>query len=306
MLRKQLLNIALASAVVVAGSSAALAQDKVALIMSDIGSANPFWAAVSKGATDKGAELGVDVAAVGPPGGETDVSGQIALVEDQVAKGVVGIAISPADTAALIPALEQARARGVAVLFVDKRADMPGTYIGTNNIPAATLGAQHICDNVPAGSDVAILQGIITGTTGQHRAQGAREGLEACGLNIVAEQPADWDTAKALSVTENILTANPNLAAIFASNDNMALGAVEAVRNARKLDDIFIVGFDGNPNAAEAILAGDMDASVAQRPYNMGQMGIENVLKLAAGDALPDDIDTGAVLVTSENAAEFK
>jgi ribose transport system substrate-binding protein len=305
MLRKSLTSIlALAAFTVTAGG--ALAEDKVALIMSDIGSANPFWAAVSQGAIDKGAELGVDVAAVGPPGGETDIAGQIALVEDQTAKGVKGIAISPADTAALIPALEQARARGVAVLFVDKRADMPGTYIGTNNIPAATLGAQHICDNVDSGSDVAILQGIITGTTGQHRAQGAREGLEACGMNIVAEQPADWDTAKAQAVTENILTANPNLKAIFSSNDNMALGAIEAVRNAGKLDDIFIVGFDGNPNAAEAILAGDLEASVAQRPYNMGQMGVENVLKLAAGETLPEEIDTGAILVTAENAEEFK
>lgn len=305
MFRKGLTSIlALAAFATMAGG--ALAEDKVALIMSDIGSANPFWAAVAQGAVDKGEELGVDVAAVGPPGGETDIAGQIALVEDQTAKGVKGIAISPADTAALIPALEQARARGVAVLFVDKRADMPGTYIGTNNIPAAMLGAQHICDNVEQGSDVAILQGIITGTTGQHRAQGAREGLEACGMNIAAEQPADWDTAKAQSVTENILTANPNLKAIFSSNDNMALGAIEAVRNAGKLDEIFIVGFDGNPNAAEAILAGDLEASVAQRPYNMGQMGIENVLKLAGGETLPEEIDTGAILVTTDNAEEFK
>lgn len=305
MLRKSLTSVMVLAAFAVSGGEA-IAEDKVALIMSDIGSANPFWAAVSQGAIDKGEELGVDVAAVGPPGGETDIAGQIALVEDQTAKGVKGIAISPADTAALIPALEQARARGVAVLFVDKRADMPGTYIGTNNIPAATLGAQHICDNVESGSDVAILQGIITGTTGQHRAQGAREGLEACGMNIVAEQPADWDTAKAQAVTENILTANPDLKAIFSSNDNMALGAIEAVRNAGKLEDIFIVGFDGNPNAAEAILAGDLEASVAQRPYNMGQMGVENVLKLAAGETLPEEIDTGAILVTPENAEEFK
>lgn len=125
-------------------------------------------------------------------------------------------------------------------------------------------------------------------------------------MNIVAEQPADWDTAKAQSVTENILTANPNLKAIFSSNDNMALGAVEAVRNAGKLDDIFIVGFDGNPNAAEAILAGDLEASVAQRPYNMGQMGVEYVLKLAGGEEIPEEVDTGAILVTTENAEEFK
>ena len=125
-------------------------------------------------------------------------------------------------------------------------------------------------------------------------------------MNLVAEQPADWDTAKAQSVTENILTANPNLQAIFASNDNMALGAIEALRTANMLDQVMVVGFDGNPNAAESILKGEMAASVAQRPYNMGQMGVEAVLKLGAGETLPDEIDTGAELVTPDNAESFK
>ena len=209
MTRYTLKGLLAATGLAVAFTGAALADTKVAVIMSDSGSANPFWAAVTKGALDKGAELGIDVAAVAPAGGETDVAGQIAMVEDQIAKGVVGIAIAPADTAALVPVLEQARKRGVHVVFIDKRADMPGTYIGTNNIPAARIGAQHICDSVESGSDVAVLQGIVTSTTGQHRAQGGREGLVECGLNLVAEQPADWDAGKAQTATENILTANP-------------------------------------------------------------------------------------------------
>lgn len=288
------------------GGGAALADTRVAVIMSDSGSANPFWAAVTKGALDKGAELGIDVAAVAPAGGETDVAGQIAMVEDQIAKGVAGIAIAPADTAALVPVLEQARKRGVHVVFIDKRADMPGTYIGTNNVPAARIGAQHICDSVEAGSEVAVLQGIVTSTTGQHRAQGGREGLLDCGLKLVAEQPADWDAGKAQTATENILTANPGLRAIFASNDNMALGAIEALRTAKMLDQVMIVGFDGNPNAAESILKGELAASVAQRPAVMGAMGVEAVLKLVAGEELPDEIDTGAELVTKENAESYR
>ena len=294
--------LAAATAALVGG---AMAETKVAVITSDSGSANPFWAAVTQGAMDKGAELGVDVAVVAPAGGETDVAGQIALVEDQIAKGVIGIAIAPADTAALVPVLEGARERGVHVVFIDKRADMPGTYIGTNNIPAARIGAQHICDSVEAGSDVAILQGIVTSTTGQHRAQGGNEGLVDCGLNLVAEQPADWDAGKAQTATENIITANPGLRAIFASNDNMALGAIEALRTARLLDKVMVVGFDGNPNAAESILKGELAASVAQRPYVMGAMGVEAVLSLQAGEMLADEIDTGAELVTTENAESY-
>ena len=89
---------------------------------------------------------------------------------------------------------------------------------------------------------------------GKARADGAKKGLTDCGLNVVAEQPADWDTAKAQGVMENILTGNPNLKAVFASNDNMALGAVEALKSAGMLDQVMVVGFDANPNAAASIL----------------------------------------------------
>ncbi|SVC55359.1 uncharacterized protein METZ01_LOCUS308213, partial [marine metagenome] len=121
------------------------AKDSLAIIMSNTGSANPFWASVAQGAEDKGAELGVDVAVLAPAGGETDVAGQIAIVEDQLAKGVTGIAIAPTDPGALVPALQKAIDQGVQVVFIDKSADIAGvTYIGTNNVPAATMAAEYI------------------------------------------------------------------------------------------------------------------------------------------------------------------
>ena len=91
-------------------------------------------------------------------------------------------------------------------------------------------------------------------------------------MNIVAEQTAEWDNAKGQAVTENIITANPNLKALFASNDNMALGAIAGAEERQVLDQVMVVGFDGNPEAAEAILDGDMAISVAQRPTNMGAL----------------------------------
>ncbi|MCB1490152.1 MAG: sugar ABC transporter substrate-binding protein, partial [Bauldia sp.] len=127
-----------------------------------------------------------------------------------------------------------------------------------------------------------------------------------CGLNVVAEQPADWDTAKAQAAMENILTGNPGLKAVFASNDNMALGAVEALKSAGMLDQVMVVGFDANPNAAESILAGEMTASVAQNPMNMGRFGVENALKVKHGEKIDPIIDTGTVLVTKDNAADYK
>jgi ribose transport system substrate-binding protein len=105
---------------------------------------------------------------------------------------------------------------------------------------------------------------------------------------------------------ENVITGNPGIKAVFASNDNMALGAVEALKSANMLDKVMVVGFDANPDAADSILAGEMSASVAQNPENMGALGIESLMKLAKGEKLPPVIDTGTVLVTKDNAADYK
>jgi ribose transport system substrate-binding protein len=270
------------------------------------GGGNPFWASVEKGATEKGAELGVNVTVIAPPT-ESDVVAQITQIEDQLAKGVDAIAIAPADQDALVPVLEQAVSEGVAVLFIDTKANMDGvTFIGTDNLTGAELAAQYICDNVPEGSDVAILTGVESQTTAQHRRDGARAGLEGCGLNVVAQQTANWDRAEGQAVMENILTGNPNLTAVFASNDNMALGATEALKAAGVLDDIIMVGFDANPDAADSVLAGEMSATVAQNPYNMGAFGVESAIKLIKGESLPEVVDTGTILVTAEIAADYQ
>lgn len=297
----------LATSALLIANVGAFAADKIAVIASDTPAANEYWAKVGQGAEAEGKQLGVDVIYLGPSGGESDVSGQIALVEDQLTKGIKGLAIAPSDGAALAPVVEKALKQGVKVVFMDKTAQVPGlTYIGTNNVPAAAIGGKYVCDNVPKGSEVAVVQGLATHTTGQARAQGAHEALAACGLKIVSEQPADWDTGKAQTVTENMLTAHPNLRAIVASNDNMALGAVQAVKNAKLLGKVLVVGFDGNPGAAESILSGELGASVAQKPVEMGAIAVELVVKLMKGETLPATIDTGATLVTKDNAAKFK
>jgi len=291
-----------------AGAAPAVDMSKVRILVSmkGPGGGNPFWAAVERGALEKGKELGVEVIVLAPPA-ESDVQAQIAQVEDQIAKGVSAIAIAPTDPAALRPVLEKAQAQGVKVLFIDTKGDLPGaTFIGTNNELGAKLGADYLCQNLPKGSKVAILQGIITQSTGKARAEGARAGLTACGMNIVAELSAEWDRAKATSVMEDILTRHPDIQGLFASNDNMALGAVEALKNAGVNDKVIVVGFDANPDAAAAILAGEMEATVAQNPYNMGAFGVENALKLVKGETIPEVIDTGTELVTKDNAERYK
>lgn len=295
--------IAGAAFAALAGSAFA---DPIVLDMKGPGAGNPFWAAVQAGAEAKGKELGVEVIIMSPPA-ESDVQAQIAQLEDMLAKGISGLALAPTDPNALAAVVDAAKAKNVPVVFIDTKGANEGvTFIGTNNQVGAKLAADFICSKIEKGSEVAILQGIITQSTGQARATGAKAGLEGCGLKVVAEQPADWDRAKGQSVMENILTGNPNIKAVFASNDNMALGAVEALKAADKLKDIMVVGFDANPDAAASILAGELTASVAQAPKNIGAFGIENIVKLQKGEKIEALIDTGTVLVTKDNADQYK
>ena len=295
-----------ALAAMTAASFGVHAADTYVLGMKGPGAGNPFWAAVEAGAKAKGAELGVDVVVVAPPA-ESDVQAQITQIEDLIAQKVAGIALAPTDPNALGPVVEAAKAAGIPVVFVDTKGINEGvTFIGTNNEVGAALAAKYICDNVPSGSEVAILQGLVSQSTGKARADGSKKGLEDCGMKVVAEQTAEWDRAKGISVTENILAGNPNIKAIFGSNDNMALGAVEALKAAAKLGDVTVVGFDANPDAAASILAGEMKATIAQAPGNIGGFGIQALVDLKAGKKIEAVIDTGTVLVTKDNAADYK
>jgi len=279
---------------------------KILVSMKGPGGGNPFWAAVEKGAKEAGAATGAEVSVLAPPA-ETDVPAQIAQIEDQIAKGVQGIAIAPTDPAALKSVLEKAIAKGVKVVFIDTKGTNDGvTFIGTNNEVGAKLAGDYICKNLQKGDKVAILQGIVTQSTGKARADGAKAALTACGLNVVAERPAEWDKAKGQAAMEDILTKNPDLKGVFGSNDNMALGAVQAIKNAKLSGKVLVVGFDANPDAAAAVLAGDMAATIAQAPVNMGKFGVESVLKLLAGTNLDPVVDTGTVLVDKSNAANYK
>jgi ABC-type sugar transport system substrate-binding protein len=298
--------LAVLAAGLIATMSMPAAAQSIVVDMKGPGAGNPFWAAVERGALEKGKELGVEVIVLAPPT-ESDVAAQIAQIEDQLAKGIKGLVLAPTDPNALAPVVDEAVADGVPVVFIDTKGSNEGiTYIGTDNEAGAALAAKHICENVPPGSDVALITGIVTQSTGKARADGGRSGLTGCGLKIVAEQTGEWDRAKGLAVMENIITGNPNITAVFASNDNMALGAVEALKSAGMLDKVMVVGFDANPDAAQSILAGEMRASVAQSPANMGAFGVESVLKLGKGEKLAPVIDTGTVLVTKDNAEQYK
>jgi ribose transport system substrate-binding protein len=192
-------------------------------------------------------------------------------------------------------------------VFVDGAGTNEGVpFVGTNNLAGGKLAGEFMCKNLQKGAEVAILQGVMTTTNGADRYNGAKEALEGCGMKIVSAQPADWDRAKGLSVTETILSGNPNLAGIFGSNDNMAIGAVEALKAAEKLSKVMVVGYDANPDAANSIQAGEMTASIAQAPGKMAGLGIQTLVDMKAGKKVEMNVDPGTVLVTKDNANDYK
>jgi ABC-type uncharacterized transport system ATPase subunit len=194
------------------------------------------------------------------------------------------------------------------VLIIDSNATWPDklTFIGTDNKAGGKLAGDYICSKVGSGGKVAIISGQETAASIADRVAGAQAGLAACGANVVAKISGDHSRAGGQAVMEDILASNPDVQAIFAINDNEALGAAEALTAAGKLKDVLVVGFDANPDAIASILNGEMSASVAQVPANMGGYGLAWGLNALLGLKVEPLIDTGTTLVTAENAAQFQ
>lgn len=281
-------------------------QYTILLSMKGPGSGNPFWAAVERGARETAKARGVNLVVLAPPA-ETDVQAQIAHIEDQIAKRVSALVVAPTDVSALNATFDKARARKIPVLFVDTDGTWTHkvTFIGTDNRAGGSLGGKFLCDSLKGKGEAAIITGVMTTQSIRARVEGSREAMKKCGLSVVAELPANSDRALGQQVMEDILTRRPNVKGVFAANDLMALGAAEAVKARGKTGQVLIVGFDAIPEAAQAVLKGELAASVAQSPYNMGKFGVENALKVLQGQTIPKRIDTGTILVTKANAQQY-
>ncbi|MFC4767116.1 sugar ABC transporter substrate-binding protein [Effusibacillus consociatus] len=150
------------------------------------------------------------------------------------------------------------------------------------------------------GDKVALIAGALGNPATDERIKGAKKALEAAGMVIATEQPADSDKAKAMSVLENILQTNPDIKGVFSANDDMAIGALRAIE-AKGLK-IPVIGTDGTIEAVESIIAGSLAGTVAQSPYEMGYKGVENALKVIRGEKIEKRIDSGVDVISKENA----
>ena len=234
----------------------------------------------------------------------TDDEGVINAIESMVTQGVQAIAVTPTSPN-VQDALQEAVDAGIHVVLIDN--DIPDwdgktTVVATDNLAGGVLAGEFLAGQLESGDTVAVLEGVAGAPSLEDRVTGFLEGL-GDGFEIVASLPTDCDQTKGLDAAQDILTANPDVTAIYGACGPPILGAIEAIASAGKT--IKVVGFDAGPDEIAAIVAGDELASVAQFPARMGELGAQAALDAVNGVEVEPNIDTGTEMVTAENAAEF-
>ena len=270
---------------------------------------NEHWQIMAKGYEEAAKLYGLTIDVVSVPT-ESDTAAQLDLVESALAKGYDAIAVSPISPNNLNPALAKASEMGIPIVNVDevipedvaKDAGINiATRISSNNYYAGVLAANYMLENLPEGSQVAVIEGIAGNSSGTARRDGFVETIEASGaLEIVANQSADWDRAKANSVTTNILQANPDLKGIYFANDTMALGGMEAVEAAGS-EGLILIGTDAIPEATQAVADGKLTGTVAQFPREMAFLAVENLIKVLEGRPISPRVDAPIKLLLAED-----
>lgn len=268
-----------------------------------------YWHMIESGIINGGADKEIAVTVTGPTN-ESDVTGQIAMIEDQITAGVKGIVLAPCDTKAVIPTLEKCKEKNIPVVLIDmdleeENQDLRATFIGTSEYEAGKTVGEYIVANFEPGK-IGVIRGLAGLPSHDARVNGMQDVVTEKGFEVVTEQPADSERGKAVNVAENIISADPDVKIIYATNDEMALGAYQAVEGKQKTDDIFVIGFDGAPDALKSIKEGKLGASLAQRPIEMGYKGVEALSTLFEGGTVEPNIYTTTVMVDSENVEEFE
>lgn len=260
---------------------------------------NPFFVEVQRGAEDAGKELGVKVTVLSS---EHDPAKQINQIDDFVVQKVDAICIIAVDSDAAVPAVESAIKQGVPVIAVDNgvNTDKVVSFIASDNVLAGKLAAKRIIEKIGKKGKVVELQGMLGAQATRERGGGFHEFMKDYPNIKIISQTANFNRTEGLSVMENLLAGNPDIRAVYAHNDEMALGASEAIRAAR-LKNIVVVGVDATDDARNAIKKGLMDASVAQQPYLMGKIAIETAVAHLKGKKVDSYIPVEVFLVTKEN-----
>lgn len=254
---------------------------------------NPFFVTLTDGAKAKAEELGATLTVVDA---QDNASKQASDVEDLIQQKVDLILINPVDSAAVATAVESVNAAGIPVITIDRSSEGGEvvSHIASDNIAGGVLAGEYLLELVGEGAKVAELEGVAGSSAARDRGEGFNTAIDGK-LDVVAKQTANFNRAEGLTVMENILQANPDIVGVFAHNDEMALGALEAIAASGK--DIKVIGFDATDDAVAAVSAGTLSATVAQKPDEIGVKAIEAAVKYLKGETLEASIPVDLELI---------
>ncbi|TQE17657.1 transporter [Streptomyces ipomoeae] len=309
--RKQAVTYVLAAVVATAvvgattflhGGSSAAAGQKLGLSLSTLN--NPFFVQIKDGAQEEAKKLGVDLTVTDA---QNDASQQANQLQNFTSEGIDSIIVNPVDSDAAGPSVRAANKADIPVVGVDRGVNKAETaaLVASDNVEGGKLGARALADKLGGKGKIVILQGLAGTSASRERGAGFAEGLKAYpGIEVVAEQPADFDRTKGLDVMTNLLQAHPDIDGVFAENDEMALGAVKALGD-KAGTSVAVIGFDGTPDGLKAVKNGTLYASVAQQPAELGRIAVRNALRAAEGKGVEKTVKVPVKVVTAKNVDEF-
>lgn len=281
--------------------------------------ASEYWIAMAKGIEDKAAELGVEVTILAASS-ESDMAGQLQILEDMLAGGYDGIGVAPISDTNLINGVAKACEMGIPVVDLDQQFNsdelkaVGGWLVGyctTDYVVTGRQGGEYLLQCMGGSGEAAIIEGMAGNLSSESRKQGSTEVLEAAGVKIVASQPCDWDRQKAMDAATNILSANPKVTGFYCCNDTMALGVQQAVDNMNLTGKVFVVGTDGNTEAIQSIADGHMAGTAAQKPDVIGAVCLEMLVnfiregKQGGVDYEMENVLLDSYIINAENVNEY-
>ncbi|MBU5349834.1 ribose ABC transporter substrate-binding protein RbsB [Paenibacillus lautus] len=257
---------------------------------------NPFFVSLKDGVVAEATKQGMEVVVVDA---QNDSAKQSNDVDDLIQQGVNALLINPTDSSAISTVVQTANSLGIPVITLDRSADQGevAALVASDNVKGGQMAAEYIVDQLGKDTKAIELEGVPGASATRERGKGFHDIADEQ-LNVVAKQAADFDRTKGLTVTENLLQGNPDAKAIFAHNDEMALGAIEAIQSSGK--DIMVIGFDGNDDALKSIEAGNLTATVAQQPELIGQLAVGAAKDVLQGKEVEKNIAAPLKLVVKE------
>jgi ribose transport system permease protein len=295
-------TVAVVAATSLLHGGSASATPKMGLSLSTLN--NPFFVQIRAGAQDEAKKLGVDLTVTDA---QNDASQQANQLQNFTSSGFDSIIVNPVDSDAASNSVKAADKAKIPVIAVDRGVNNASvdTLVASDNVVGGELAAKTLADKLGGQGKIVILQGQAGTSAARERAAGFAQGLKAYpGIQVLAQQPADFDRTKGLDVMSNLLQAHPDVQGVLAANDEMALGAIKAL-GSKAGRSVQVIGFDGTPDGLTAVKNGTLYASVAQQPTMLGRIAVDNALKAIKGDKVAPAVKVPVKVVTKANVAGF-